>query len=277
MKHISAAALAAALASSSAAMAQDVTYKQLENHTVTASFTYAQTIRLLEQGDRIVNNENRQTMTLKLRPDNLIDQNYKVQIVTKDGRQVGGYSGDLTAQQNKPAKWQHGDMLFTFDGGSLIRLQTFATGGRKITVSFIVRPHQDRLRLQGRSPVREGGGLRRCHRHNGAGQPPENRNPLGQDGAVELPGGQDESLTGPLPALTGPARRRAGRLTSGDPAPTTRPRFGGPMAPVPRFATRGSGLSLWPKDLSVSGLPRHRGGRVSSTQVFSRGRDDQAH
>ncbi|HWV55180.1 hypothetical protein [Pseudorhodoplanes sp.] len=126
----------ALLASSTAAMAQEVTYKQLEGHTVTASFTYAQTVRLLEQGNRIVNNENRQTMTLKLLPDNLIDQNYKIEIVTRDGRQVGGFSGNLTAHLNKPTKWQHGEMLFTFDGNSLVRLQTFAKGGRKITVSF---------------------------------------------------------------------------------------------------------------------------------------------
>lgn len=124
------------LASSSAAIAQDVTYKALQGHTVTASFAYAQTVKLLAQEGRLVNNEARHTMTLKLRPDDLIDQNYKIQVVAKDGREISNFSGDLVAQLNKPGKWQFGELLFTLDGNNLIRLQTFATGGRKITVSF---------------------------------------------------------------------------------------------------------------------------------------------
>jgi hypothetical protein len=124
------------LACSPRAVAQDITYKQIEGHTVTASFVYAQTVRLLEQQGRIVNNEARHTMTLKLRPGDLIDQNYRIQVVAKDGRQISNFSGDLVAELSKPAKWQFGELLFTLEGNSLVRLQTFATGGRKITVSF---------------------------------------------------------------------------------------------------------------------------------------------
>lgn len=141
-----------------AAKAQDITYKDLQGHTVTASFVYAQTIKLLEQDGRIINNENRQTMTLKLRPDELIDQNYKVQIVARDGREVGGFSGNLTAQLNKPTRWQHGELLFTLDGNDLVRLQTFDKGGRKITVSLARAKNRFTCKVDAPFAREEGGG-----------------------------------------------------------------------------------------------------------------------
>lgn len=117
------------------AQAQPVTFADLENHTVTANFVYAQTVRILDQG-RTVNNENRQTMTLAIRPGGRIDQQYRIQIVARNGREVGGFTGSIKAQLNRPTRWQHGDMVFVFENSSLVRLQTFNKGGRKITVSF---------------------------------------------------------------------------------------------------------------------------------------------
>lgn len=130
------AGLLVVLAWSSTANAQGLAYKDLQGHTVTASFAYAQTVKLPESEGRLVNNEARHTMTLKLRPDDLIDQTYKIQVVAKDGREISNFSGDLVAQLNRPGTWQFGELLFTLDGNSLVRLQTFATGARKITVSF---------------------------------------------------------------------------------------------------------------------------------------------
>jgi hypothetical protein len=144
MKHtvfaiVAALATLAALAglSSTPALAQApaVTFADLEDHTVTANFVYAQTVRLRDQG-RTVNNENRQTMTLGIRPGGRIDQRYQIQIVAQNGRDVGGFTGNIKAELNKPTKWQHGEMVFVFENNSLIRLQTFNKGGRKITVSF---------------------------------------------------------------------------------------------------------------------------------------------
>ena len=106
-----------------------------QSQTVTRSFIYEQTIRRLED-QRVLNNENRQTMTLKIGPGNRIDQEYRVQIVAQNGREVGNFTGNIAAELNKPTKWQHGEMVFLFENGSLVRLQTFDKGGRKITVTF---------------------------------------------------------------------------------------------------------------------------------------------
>jgi hypothetical protein len=129
------AALTGLMAAPALAQAQAVTFADLEGHTVTASFVYGQNVRLLDQ-DRTVNNESRQTMTLAIAPGGRIAQEYKIQIVAQNGREVGGFTGHLKAELNKPTKWQHGDMVFVFENNSLIRLQTFNKGGRKITVSF---------------------------------------------------------------------------------------------------------------------------------------------
>src|SRR6188472_2505343 len=83
------------------AAAQAVTFEDLQNQTVTASFIYAQTIRRLDD-QRVLNNENRQTMTLRIGPGNKIDQEYKIQIVAQNGREVGGFAGNLSAELNKP-------------------------------------------------------------------------------------------------------------------------------------------------------------------------------
>ncbi len=129
-------AFAGLLVTPALAQAQAVTFADLENHTVTASFVYAQTVRIIDQG-RTVNNENRQTMTLAIRPGGRIDQQYKIQIVAQNGREVGGTTGNINnAELNKPTRWKHGDMVFVFENGSLIRLQTFNKGGRKITLAF---------------------------------------------------------------------------------------------------------------------------------------------
>lgn len=128
-------ACAGLLAMPALAQAEAVTFADLENHTVTATFVYAQTVRLLDQG-RVVNNESRQTMTLAIRPGGGIDQQFRSQIVARNGREVGGFTGNIKAELNIPTKWQHGDMVFMFENGSLIRLQTFKQGGRRIIVAF---------------------------------------------------------------------------------------------------------------------------------------------
>ncbi len=129
------AALAGFIAIPALAQAQAVTFADLDGHTVTANFVYGQNVRLLDQG-RTVNNENRQTMTLAIGPGGRIAQEYKIQIVAQNGRDVGGFTGHLKAELNKPTKWQHGELVFVFENASLVRLQTFNKGGRKITVSF---------------------------------------------------------------------------------------------------------------------------------------------
>lgn len=129
-------ALAGLLPVTAVAQAQPVTFADLESHTVTAQFTYGQTVKLLEAGNRVVNNESRQTMTLAIGPGDRIAQEYRIRVVAQNGREVGAFTGKIKAELNKPTKWQHGEMVFVFENGSLIRLQTFKTGGRKITVSF---------------------------------------------------------------------------------------------------------------------------------------------
>jgi hypothetical protein len=118
------------------AQAQAVTFADLEGQTVTAQFTYGQTVKLLAAGNRVVNNESRQTMTLAIGPGDRIAQEYRIRVVAQNGREVGAFTGNIKAEPNKPTKWQHGEMVFVFENGSLVRLQTFKTGGRKITVSF---------------------------------------------------------------------------------------------------------------------------------------------
>lgn len=117
------------------AAAQAVTFEDLQGQTVTASFVYAQTIKRLED-QRVLNNENRQTMTLRIGPGRRIDQEYRIQIVAQNGREVGNFTGNIAAELNKSTRWQHGEMVFLFEGESLVRLQTFDKGGRKITVTF---------------------------------------------------------------------------------------------------------------------------------------------
>jgi hypothetical protein len=117
------------------AQAQAVTFADLAGQTVTANFVYAQTVRLLDQ-DRTVNNESRTTVTLAIGPGNHIAQEYRIQVVAPNGREISNFTGQIKAELNKPTKWQFGEMVFLFENDSLIRLQTFKKGGRKITVSF---------------------------------------------------------------------------------------------------------------------------------------------
>jgi len=117
------------------ACAEPVTFEELENHRVTASFVYARTIRRMEE-NRIVKNEQRSTVTLTIRPENRIHQEAKVQVVTLNGREIGNFTGNISAELNTPRQWRNGDMVFVFERGNLIRLQTFDTGGRKITFAF---------------------------------------------------------------------------------------------------------------------------------------------
>ena len=120
---------------SSHAVAQDIAFADLRDHTITASVIYAQTIRRLDDG-RILNNQNRQTVTLKIRPGDLIDQVHNVTIVAPNGREVGSNATSATFELNKPRKGRFGEIIWLYDQGNLVRLQTFETGGRRITISF---------------------------------------------------------------------------------------------------------------------------------------------
>jgi hypothetical protein len=126
---------AALIAIPALAQARDVTFSDLDGQTVIASFTYSQTIRRIEE-NRVLTNENRQTVTLKIGPGNRIDQEHRVQIVAPNGREVGVDVATLTAELNRPRKWGHGELVWLFDQGQLVRLQTFDKGGRKITIAF---------------------------------------------------------------------------------------------------------------------------------------------
>jgi len=117
------------------AQAQAVTFADLDGQTVTASFTYSQTIRRVAE-NRVLTNENRQTVTLKIGPGNRIEQEHRVQIVAPNGREVGADVARMTAELNKPRKWRHGELVWLFDQGQLVRLQTFDKGGRKITIAL---------------------------------------------------------------------------------------------------------------------------------------------
>jgi hypothetical protein len=127
--------LAALMAMPCLAQAPAVTFADLEGQTVTASFTYSQTIRRVAE-NRVLTNENRQTVILKIGPGNRIEQEHRVQIVAPNGREVGVDVATMTAELNKPRKWRHGELVWLFDQGQLVRLQTFDKGGRKITIAL---------------------------------------------------------------------------------------------------------------------------------------------
>jgi len=127
--------VAAVLPLPTLAHAEPVTFEELENHRVIASFVYERTIRRIEE-NRIVKNEQRNTITLTIRPENRIHQAAKTQVVTQSGREVGTFSGNLSAELNTPRQWRNGEMVFVFEQSNLIRLQTFDSGGRKITFAF---------------------------------------------------------------------------------------------------------------------------------------------
>ena len=129
------AACAGLLAMPCLAQAQAVTFADLEGQTVTARFVYAQNVRLIDQG-RTINNESRTTMTLAIGPGSRIVQDYQIQVVAPNGREFNSPTGKIEAELNKPTRWQHGEMVFVFENESLVRLQTFNKGGRKITISF---------------------------------------------------------------------------------------------------------------------------------------------
>ena len=117
------------------AHAQPVTFEELENYRIAAFFIYERTIRRIEE-NRIVKNESRNNITLTIRPENRIDQEFKNQTVAFSGREISSATGNISVVLNKPTKSRNGEMVFVFDQGSLIRLQTFDSGGRKITFAF---------------------------------------------------------------------------------------------------------------------------------------------
>lgn len=133
--RIIAGVFAALMASPCLAQAQAVTFADLDGQTVTANFTYAQNVRLLDQG-RTINNESRTTMTLAIGPGSQIAQDFEIQVIAPNGREFNSPGGHIKAELNKPTRWQHGEMVFVFENQSLVRLQTFNKGGRKITISF---------------------------------------------------------------------------------------------------------------------------------------------
>lgn len=128
-------ALATLLVTASAAMAQPVTFLDLDGQVVTATVVYDRTLRRLDNG-RVVNNTSTQTITLTIGPGNLIDQVHAVAVTGADGRPRGSNSFSGTFELNKPRKGRGGEVIWIFDDGKLVRLQTFETGGRRVTIAF---------------------------------------------------------------------------------------------------------------------------------------------
>lgn len=128
-------AVIACFVSADATRAQDITFDNLKGSTVVATVVYAQTFRRLDN-DRIVNNTNTQTIRLTISPDGEIDQVHSVSITAPNGRHVGDNSFNAKFALNKPRKGLFGEMIWLFDEGKLVRLQTFESGGRRVTLTF---------------------------------------------------------------------------------------------------------------------------------------------
>ena len=131
-------------------------------------------------------------MTLRIGPGNRIDQEYRIQIVAQNGREVGGFTGNISAELNKPTRWQHGEMVFVFENNSLIRLQTFDKGGRKITSLSSAASSgwiAASMRRSPRKKARGGAG-----RHHLPDHPAADRNPRSQDHFLGLPGREDRAV-----------------------------------------------------------------------------------
>jgi hypothetical protein len=119
----------------SAAHAQPVTFDDLKGTTIVANVVYAQTFRRLHDG-QVVTNTNAQTITLKIGTGSDIDQTHVVSITAANGRHIGSTKLQATFTLNKPQKGKFGEVVWFFDEGKLVRLQTFASGGRRVSISF---------------------------------------------------------------------------------------------------------------------------------------------
>jgi hypothetical protein len=131
--------LAALISMVPRAEAQPVTFQDLDSHVVTATIVYARTLRRLDDG-RVVNNTSTQTITLTIGPGDRIDQVHAVAVTGPDGRPRGNTSFSATFELNKPRKGRTGEVIWLFDEGKLVRLQTFESGGRRITMAFTKSP-----------------------------------------------------------------------------------------------------------------------------------------
>jgi hypothetical protein len=127
--------LFAAVGNAGAQDAKPITFEDLQGTTINATVIYAQTFRRLDE-DRIRNNTNTQTITLKIGPGDHIGQIHTVSITAPDGRHVGNNSFAGKFELNKPRKGTFGEIIWLFDDDKLVRLQTFESGGRRITLTF---------------------------------------------------------------------------------------------------------------------------------------------
>jgi hypothetical protein len=119
------------------AYGQPINFHELENHTIIVNLISRQTLRLLDQGGRIVNNELHQDISLRMRTHDLIDQNVNSKIVDiRNGSLLREYKAELTAQLSQPTKWRFGDMLFSYEDGNLVRLQTHEKGAFRLLISL---------------------------------------------------------------------------------------------------------------------------------------------
>lgn len=117
------------------AFAQDVAFVDLQGTTINATVNYDQTLRNLGTG-QVFSNSNQQSIKLRVGPGEELDQVFTVTIIASNGRVVGSNSFPAKLTLNKPKQGKSGHMLWTFDGGKLTWLQTFESGGRRITISF---------------------------------------------------------------------------------------------------------------------------------------------
>ena len=118
--------------------AQPVLFEELENHKIDAYFVYTRTVRRIEE-NRIAKNESHNNLELRILPGNRIEQTYTAKTVTLTGREVRHFTSSRSLELNKPTHSRSGEMIFLFDQSTLIRLQTFNSGGRKIAIAFTRR------------------------------------------------------------------------------------------------------------------------------------------
>ena len=112
-----------------------VTFNDLKGTTIKAIVIYSQSFRR-PADDRVRHVTNTQTITLNIGSDNQIEQMHAVDITAPDGRPVGNNSFKGKFTLNKPRKGTFGEIIWLFDEGKLVRLQTFESGGRRVTLTF---------------------------------------------------------------------------------------------------------------------------------------------
>ncbi|MCX7314690.1 MAG: hypothetical protein WCG92_22720 [Hyphomicrobiales bacterium] len=115
------------------AVAQSVPFKDLEGAVIDAEMVYSQTFRT---NGKVHTNENHTYLKLAFGPDDAIEQTATVNILATDGRQLSTRSTTVPFVLNKPRKGQNGAIVWTYEGGSLTRMQAFLSGARRVSLTI---------------------------------------------------------------------------------------------------------------------------------------------